>query len=189
MLLSYINIHLNWRNFMRLTTKHVEDFVGELSGKDVVPLVKLLKGKKNVNEFKIAEKLSLSVNQVRNMFYRMSEHSLVSSTRKKDKKKGWYVYYWTFNLTRAKQLVLNFKKRKLEELKKRLSREGKETFFVCPSEKIRLRFENALEHNFKCPECGAVLEEEDNIKYLEELKVDIQDLEKELGAKEAQEAT
>ena len=39
---------------MKLTNQHVEDLMKELYGKEILPLITLLKGKKNVNELKIA---------------------------------------------------------------------------------------------------------------------------------------
>ncbi|MDH3382265.1 MAG: hypothetical protein OEL54_06130, partial [Flavobacteriaceae bacterium] len=43
--------------------------------------------------------------------------------RKKDKKKGWYIYYWTLDLKRVKHLVFELKKKRLEKLKERVGRE------------------------------------------------------------------
>ena len=72
---------------MGLDTETVTELVEEIAGKDVVELVELIKGKEHVSEFKIAEKLDLTVNQVRNMLYRLYSHNLVSFIRKKDKNK------------------------------------------------------------------------------------------------------
>ena len=58
---------------MKVTQENIEELIKELAGPDVVPLVILLKDKKNVSEFKLAEKLKIGVNQVRNMLYRITE--------------------------------------------------------------------------------------------------------------------
>ena len=97
---------------MKLTNKIVEDVVTEVAGEDVVPLVKNLKNKKNVSEFKLAENIKKEVNEIRNMLYRLYDANLVSFIRRKDKKKGWYLYYWTFNLKRIKYLVKDLKKKR-----------------------------------------------------------------------------
>ena len=76
------------------------DLVIEIAGPEVVALVELLYGKENVSEFKLADKLELTVNQARNMLYKLHSHNLVSFIRKKDKRKGWYIYYWTLDLRR-----------------------------------------------------------------------------------------
>ena len=71
-----------------LTTTEIDDLVVNFAGEDVLPLVTLLKGKENVSEFVIADRLNVTVNQVRNMLYRLHKSNLVTFTRKKDKKKA-----------------------------------------------------------------------------------------------------
>src|SRR3989344_7829324 len=105
---------------MRLSNKIVEDVVIEVAGDDVLPLVQALKNKKNVSEFKLAESLKKEVNSTRNMLYRLYDHNLVSFVRKKDKKKGWYIYYWTFDMKKVKYLLNSIKKTKVTKLKERL---------------------------------------------------------------------
>ncbi|MBW2995229.1 hypothetical protein KY312_02665, partial [Candidatus Woesearchaeota archaeon] len=81
---------------MRMTNKLVEKVVMDTAGEDTLPLVIELKNKKNYSEFKLAENLKVEVNQVRNMLYRLLKYNLVTFIRRKDKRKGWYIYYWTF---------------------------------------------------------------------------------------------
>ena len=73
---------------MKASKEHVEGLVKELTGEDTLKVFRLLQNRRNASEFKIAEKLDLTVNQVRNLLYKMNEHNLVTSTRKKDKKKN-----------------------------------------------------------------------------------------------------
>ena len=168
---------------MRVTSKVIDQVVSEVAGEDVTPLVKYLKDKKNISEFKIAEKIKKEVNQTRNMLYRLYEANLVSFIRKKDKKKGWYIYYWTFNPKRIKYLIYDLKRKKLDNLKSRLEREENNYFFVCEENCIRLDFEQATDFNFKCPECGKLVNQEDNVLKVKEIKDGIKTLEKELKEK------
>lgn len=167
---------------MRLSNKLIEELVSEIAGGDTVPLVQQIKDKVNVSEFKIAENLKITVNQVRNILYRLQAHDLVSFIRKKDKKKGWYIYYWTFNQKQARNLALELKKQKLELLTKMLNREVDSCYFICPDSCVRFNFENAMEHQFKCPECNRVLVQEDNVKRLEGFRTEIKGLEEEIAA-------
>ena len=116
----------------------------------------------------------------RNMLYRLYDSNLVSFIRKKDKKKGWYIYYWTFNTKNIKHILKDIKKKKLERLKERLNREKGVDFYTCGNGCIRLDFEQATDFEFKCPECGSLLNLEDNSKKIEEIKKEIAKLEKEL---------
>jgi len=168
---------------MNVSNKLIEDVVSEVAGKDVVPLVKILKNKKNVSEFKLAESIKEEVNLTRNMLYRLYNANLVSFTRKKDKKKGWYIYYWTFNMKRVKDLMKSLRMRSLEKLQERLGREKSSNFFMCPSKCIRLDFEQATDFEYKCPECGVLLQQEDNKPKILVLEKDIAVLQKELKKK------
>ena len=107
---------------MRLSNNIIDDVIIEVAGSDVVPLVKALKNKKNVSEFKLAETIKQEVNTTRNMLYRLHNANLVSFMRKKDKKKGWYIYYWTFDMKRVRYLVHELKKMRLKKLKERLDK-------------------------------------------------------------------
>jgi transcription initiation factor TFIIE subunit alpha len=166
---------------MKLSNKLVEDVVKSVAGEDVFPLVKLLKNKKNVSEFKLAESLKLEINITRNMLYRLYHANLVSFIRRKDKKKGWYIYYWTFKLKQVKHLALTLKKEKLEKLNDRLTREKESSFFVCPNTCMRLDFEQAVGFEFKCPECAAIMQQESNEDKIKQLQDEIKVLEKEIA--------
>src|SRR3989344_3770364 len=166
---------------MKISNEMVEELKKEIVGNKAAPLILLIKEKGTLGEFKLAEKLKLTVNQVRSILYDLSSHSLVTFTRKKDKKKGWYNYFWSLNERRALELILSMKRQSLEILKKRLDIESHETFYKCPSGCIRMTLENAMESQFKCPECGSVLEEQKHIVNIESTNKQIKKLEDEIG--------
>jgi transcription initiation factor TFIIE subunit alpha len=165
---------------MKLSNKLVEDVVKSVAGEDVLALVKLLKNKKNVSEFKLAESMKLEINVVRNMLYRLYHVNLVSFIRRKDKKKGWYIYYWTFRLKQVKHLAMTIKKEKLERLHDRLAREKESSFFICANSCMRLDFEQAVGFEFKCPECASIMQQESNAEKIKAIMDEIKNLEKEL---------
>ena len=165
---------------MRLTNKIVEDVVTEVAGEDVVPLINALKNKKNVSEFKLAETIKQEVNTTRNMLYRLYDNNLVSFVRKKDKKKGWYIYYWTFDAKKIKHLLSNLRKKRLSKLKDRLEREKANHFYTCKDKCIRLDFDQSMDFEFKCPECGELIEQEDNSEEIIKIETEIKELEAEL---------
>ena len=170
---------------MKISNELAEELVKQLVGSKAIPLVRLIKEKDNIGEFKLAEKLKLTVNQIRTLLYDLSSHSLVSFTRKKDKKKGWYNYFWSFKNRRAVELLLVIKKEMLEALKKRLNVESTDAFFKCPSGCVRMTLESAMEVRFKCMECGNLLQEqktyvniENTNKEISKIEQDIAELEK-----------
>ncbi|GAF73174.1 unnamed protein product [marine sediment metagenome] len=166
---------------MKINNKIIDGVIAEVAGEDVIPLVRYLKDKKNISEFKIADAIDKEINETRNMLYRLFNSNLVSFIRKKDKKKGWYIYYWTFNIKRVKDLFWELKKKKIINLKERLKRENSSDFFICDKKCMRLSFEQATDFEYKCPECGDLMHQEDNKKIIEDIKNQIEELEKELS--------
>lgn len=164
---------------IRLTTKLINDTLVEAVGADTLPLINFLRNRKNISEFVISEKTKLDIHQVRNMLYRLHKYNLADYRRKKDSKKGYYISYWTYDKNRLKQLILAVRKGKLETLKSRLEKEekNKACFFLCTNACARLDFEQSTELDFKCPECGALLQQQDNQKTIENIKFQIKVLE------------
>jgi len=165
---------------MKLPNKFIEDLVREVVGDEAVKLVDLIKGKKNVSEFKIADKLKITVNQVRNILYGLNSRSLVTFTRKKDKKKGWYIYYWTFDEKKARDLIIELNEKRIQQLNKLLEKETSSIYYICPNDDTRMNAENALEHQFKCPECGQVLIQDNNVVKIDKIRQEVVNLEEEL---------
>lgn len=158
---------------MKLAPKLVEEAVAEIADEDVIPVVRLLRKRRNVSEYSLAESLKLTVNAVRNHLYRLYASHLVEFTRKKDRKKGWYIYYWNFNNKRLRELIEEARRAKLERLQDRLTREKSTQFYLCKNECLRLDFDRATDHNFKCPECGELMEQEDNTRKIRALEKEL----------------
>jgi transcription factor E len=143
-------------------------------------MVDLLDGKKYTNEFLIAKKLDLTINQTRNILYKVSDYGLVSFIRKKDKRKGWYTYFWKIEITKCLEFLKGTILKKMEQIQHQIkSRETKE-FYVCESCNIEFTEENALVHNFMCNECGNIVSRKDNTPVLKEYTREFEKLKKEL---------
>ena len=69
----------------------INELVREVAGPNGVKVVELLEGKENVSEFILSEQMEMNINELRTILYKLTEHNLLTSTRKKDKQKGWYV--------------------------------------------------------------------------------------------------
>ena len=165
---------------MRLTGKAVDQVVAELAGERVVPLVCLLRRRKQLSEIVLAQYMKSEINEVRGLLYRLHNSNLVSFVKKKDKKKGWYVYYWTFNDKRMRFLVEKSKERRLKTLERMLSLEESERFFSCGNGCMRLDFEKTIDLRFQCPECGSILQQDENSGRVSSLKEEIQRIAAEL---------
>lgn len=149
-------------------------------GEAGLPLIKELTGRENVSEFELATKTKKDIKIVRKMLYLLYNQNLISFTRKKDKQKGWYIYYWTLL---PDSIRFNYFKRKrelLERLKQRVEEEGQEIFFICPNNCIRLNFDQSVDFEFHCPECGELISQDENKGRMEKINKEIAHLEEEL---------
>ena len=164
---------------MKITNNKIYETVKEVVGEDSLKVVEFLKDKKNISDFKIAEKTDTDIHEIRNILYRLFNHNLVTYYRKKDRQKGWYISYWTFNKKRIKDLIKQLNVANLTKYKSRLYDEetNKGNFFLCPNACIRANFEKATDFEFRCPECGSLLVQQDNIKTINFLKQKVKELE------------
>jgi len=136
--------------------KLLKDIVGHVAGKSAINIVDLLADKKNVNEFLIAKKLNITINQTRNILYKLAEDHLVSFTRKKDKRKGWYTYFWTLNTGRMFEFLRNMILQELSQFQSQLHSRETKRFYTCKNCHIEVGEETALLNDFTCVECGEI---------------------------------
>lgn len=160
--------------------KFLKSIVEHLINKPASLIVDLLAGKKDVNEFLVAKKLGLTINQTRNILYKLSDYGLVSFIRKKDKRKGWYIYFWTLNVYQSLSLFENKMKEELNQAKSQLKSRKEKRYYLCKICSIEVTEEAALLNDFICPECEEVYELSNNQEFVDSLNKTINRLEKEI---------
>ena len=152
----------------------LKNIVVSVAGNSASGIVDLLYNRKNVNEFLISKKLKLTINQTRNVLYRLADEGLVSFIRKKDTKKGgWYTYYWTLNSGKSLLKFRDNLQKNLESLQQQLATRRGGKFFVCKNCDIEFNEEGALTNNYTCPECGQVLDVKDLSGEIVQIEKDI----------------
>jgi len=163
-----------------MQVKFLKSIVEHLTNKPSVAIVDLLVGKKDVNEFLIAKKLDLTINQTRNILYKLSDFGLVSFIRKKDKRKGWYIYFWTLNIAKSLGLLEQKLREELDNLNSQLKSRNEKRYYVCDTCNIEVTEGVALLNNFICSECEEVYELSENSEIIKKLEKEISRLEKEI---------
>ena len=118
-----------------MLNKLLREIVGIVVGKNVESIADLLNSPKYVNEFNIAKKLDITINQTRNILYRVSEFGLVSSIRKKDKKKGWYTYFWTLNPGKGLSKYREMLSKEIGDMRNKANVKRNSKFFLCKENK------------------------------------------------------
>lgn len=162
-----------------MQVKLLKELVTELSGPENEIIVDILFNKKDVNEFLIAKKMNLTINQVRNILYKLSAQGLVSFIRKKDNRKGWYIYYWTLDTLKCMLKIEEKLRKDIEELKGKLNEREMDRFYICKPCNIEVREEVALENSYTCEECAETYTLVDNTNYVRDIKGRITRKEKE----------
>ena len=154
------------------------NIVVEIIGDEAAQVVEFLYSNPGASEFDISEEIGFSVIQIRSKLYELKAKNLIDYDRRKDKEKGWYLYYWKVLPQNFETVYMNEKKNKLEQFKERLENEETSTFYICPNFCKRLSFEDALEHNFSCSVCGSLMNEENKTRKIDILKRNIEEHEK-----------
>jgi transcription initiation factor TFIIE subunit alpha len=157
----------------------LKELVRHIAGKNSETLVDIL-NEKTVNEFKIADRMKLTVNQVRNIFYKLHSYDVVIASRKKDKRKGWYIYSWTINIPKSLEVLRDFKQKQIFEIEHTIKSRESKRFYLCPSCNIEMAEESALNHDFFCPECGKLLQLSSSDAFVREQKQKLEHVKKEL---------
>jgi transcription factor E len=163
-----------------MQTKFLKSIVETLVNKQSSPIIDLLVDKKNVNEFLIAKKLKLTINQTRNILYKLSDYGLVSFVRKKDKRKGWYIYFWTLNVYQSLKLLEENLRKELASLEQQLKNRLEKRYYVCNTCSLEINEETALLNNYICPECEEVYQLSRNTEFISELEKSISKVKREL---------
>lgn len=158
----------------------LKEVVSLVAGKQAEEIVDLLDTQKYINEFVIAKKLNLTINQTRNILYKISDYGLVSSIRKKDKRKGWYTYFWKIEIVKSLEFLKENLLKKIDNAEHQIKSRETRRFYFCERCHIELSEENALMSNFTCNECGAVLSLRDNTKLAKDLRKNKERLERDL---------
>ena len=160
--------------------KFLKESVVVVLGKQFEPIAKLLDSKKHINEFIISKKLDITINQVRNLLYKLSDQGLVSSLRKKDKKKGWYTYFWRLEPLKCFLFLEEILKKRIEQLNYQIKSRETKVFYICETCNKEFTEENAILHDFTCDECGNIFTLRDNAPILRDFKKNLNKLQEEL---------
>jgi transcription initiation factor TFIIE subunit alpha len=138
--------------------KVLEDF----GGKEALKIAKVLhEMTEEVTDESLAEVSKVKLNIVRKILYILNENKLTEFRRVRDKRSGWFVYFWSSNFDKLGELLKERRNAVIEKLETRMNFENDNYFFVCTNTcKERYVFINAMEYNFKCPKCGKDLVEE-----------------------------
>jgi transcription initiation factor TFIIE subunit alpha len=154
---------------------------GLLGGDEYIKVARALLNNENATDEEIASATGLKINIVRRALYDLFGKSLISGIRVKDPKRGWYVYQWKAQADQVEAFLNNRKRKILDRLRRRAEYEKAHTFYFCGTQSCKKRiFEEAMDLDFKCPECNNQLQPYDNSEQIMAMEWKIKQLEKEI---------
>ena len=162
-------------NHMKDVSAVIFGFLEELLGEGGVEVASTIYDNEYTDE-EIAKETGIRVNTVRKVLYRLYDNRLASYRRTRDKKTGWYIYYWKMDLNKASEIMRNLEREYLQTLVQKLEYERNNMFFSCGNGCEKIVFDSASENNFKCLECDSMLSYYDNSDIIRNLEDQIRRL-------------
>ncbi|MEM2897646.1 MAG: transcription factor [Candidatus Bathyarchaeia archaeon] len=153
-----------------------------IGGEDAVKIVHALRKLGEATDDAIANETGIKLNDVRKILYKLYDCTLVSSTRVRDSKTGWFLFYWKLEMDQLDAFIRSRKRRVLERLKDCLEYQQTHEFFECPRcNSPKITFEEAIESAFRCTRCGEQLRSVNKEKIVSFLSSYVKKLEDELN--------
>ncbi|MCM2324833.1 MAG: hypothetical protein NDI94_00060 [Candidatus Woesearchaeota archaeon] len=162
---------------MKLTKKTISEVISQAVGIEAVDVALYLRGKTDVSELIVADDMKISIQEARSLLYKLYEKNLAKFQRKRDKHKGWHISHWDFLEENILPIQKKLQEEKKEQIKQRIEREQQNMFYICTHACSRVDFEKAIEINFKCPECGGLMNPQDNKRTIEVLNEKLKEIE------------
>jgi len=152
-----------------------------------VKILNMLERKENISENVVAKKLKLKINEARKLLYKLSSMNLVTYTKQRDPdKKWWYLYYWSLDKNKLRDIYLQYKKAQLAKKTQQLDEERK-FVFECTHCQKKFIYEDALENDFVCQECGNIITDIKPTETILRLETEIKNLNEEISRRDRSE--
>lgn len=161
------------------------EYLGFEVDEQILEIIDILESSKTISENDIAEKMGLKINQARKSLYKLHEIGFVEYSKKKDEeKKWWYIYFWSLNKSKLKDIYHRHKIKELEQKQDKLKNEQKFSFECrkCKNDQTKFEYQDALSSGFSCTVCSKPLSEIKNSKLIQQLEKEISALKKEIHA-------
>ena len=148
---------------LRINNPLLAEFVTEKAGDEGYNLVRTLSvfGKGCTDE-ELSAETGIKVNTLRALLNKLHYLGIITYSKVKAENSNWYTYTWYLKKERIIELLTDKYKEELENLEGKLNYEKDYVFFKCENGCEKLPFELAFEYDFKCPECGNNMEQDQN---------------------------
>ena len=129
----------------------------------------------------LAASTGINLNSVRHTLYTLYEKRLAEYHRIKNNETGWLTYLWQLRIDHIYDAIREDMALVLDKLQRRERFEEENDFFICKDCQVLFTFPQAMDGDFKCPNCEKALTHFDNDMLLRSLQQRIDNLKKSLG--------
>lgn len=163
-----------------LKNRTVRRFIEEVAGKEGIEVARAL-GDSEMTDEELTEEVEFDLNTTRRALYDLYEARLAEYDRSRNEESGWITYTWRLRLNELDEAVRSHKREVLDNLHERLGFERENVFYGCEEGHCKMLFDDAMDHSFRCPECGSELVHLENEEFIGKLVEKIESLEKEIA--------
>jgi len=129
----------------------------------------------------LAASTGINLNSVRHTLYTLYEKRLAEYHRIKNNETGWLTYLWQLRTDHIYDAIREDMELVLDKLSRRERYEEENDFYICNDCHLIFTFPQAMNTDFKCPDCEQPLGHFDNEALLISLKDRINAIKKSLG--------
>lgn len=145
-----------------LDTPAVATYLHRLIGDEGLLLIERFPEEGEFSDEDLAEKTQINLNSVRHTLYTLYERRLAEYRRIKNNDTGWLTYLWRLRLDNIPAAMAEEMETVLEKLRIRERYEEENDFYRCGQCGLLMTFNQAMDIDFCCPECGSPMAHFDN---------------------------
>ncbi len=140
----------------------VAAYLHRLIGDEGLLLIERFPEEGEFSDEDLAEQTQINLNSVRHTLYTLYERRLAEYRRIKNNETGWLTYLWRLRLDNIPVALAEEMETILEKLRSRERFEEENDFYRCGQCGLLLTFNQAMDSDFACPDCGSPMSHFDN---------------------------
>ena len=159
----------------------IKAYLLRLIGEEGLDLLGKYPDEGEYSDEELAAKTGINLNSVRHTLYTLYEKRLAEYRRIKNNETGWLTYLWKIRMDQIYEAIKEDMETALEKLQARERFEEENDFYICKTCQILCTFNQAVDMNFTCTDCGQLMEHFENEMLLRALKRRIRSIRESLG--------
>ena len=156
-------------------------YIHRLVGDEGLSLLEKFPKEGEFSDEQLAASTGINLNSVRHTLYTLYEKRLAEYHRIKNNETGWLTYLWQLRIDNIYNAVREDMVLVRDKLERRAQYEEENDFYICKECHVLFTFPQAMDGDFRCPNCDQALSHFDNDTLLKAFRHRIETLNKSLG--------